>query len=194
MRLARTVGLAVGGGRDYVVRPRLVVVVFVVPFVVLFVVVFVVVGLLAGCGGGGDGSVAVGKPVPAISASAIGGGPVSLSSFRGRWVVVNFFATWCEPCRKEYPQLARFAGQEAGRAQVLGVVFEDPGGHPLQFHRSEGGTWPIITDPQGKIASRYEVTALPQSFVINPQGVLAARIFGGVTVAKLDNVLAGRPS
>jgi peroxiredoxin len=149
-------------------------------------------GLLAGCGGSGGGSVAVGKPVPPISASALSGGPVSLSSFRGRWVVVNFFATWCEPCKKEYPELVRFAGQQAARAQVLGVVFEDPAGKPLQFHRNEGGTWPIIADPQGQIAGHYDVSALPQSFVVNPQGDLAARLFGGVTVAKLNDVMAGR--
>jgi thiol-disulfide isomerase/thioredoxin len=108
-------------------------------------------------------------------------------------VVVNFFATWCEPCRKEYPQLVRFASEDAARAAVVGVVFEDPAGKPLAFHRGQGANWPIIGDPQGKIASKYEVTALPQSFVVNPRGDLAARIFGGVSVAKLEDVMAGRP-
>jgi peroxiredoxin len=158
-----------------------------------FLAVDLVVGLTAGgCAGGGSGAVAVGKPVPSINTSTLGGGQMSLSSFRGRWVVINFFATWCEPCKKEYPQLVRFAEQEGDRAQVLGVVFEDPGGNPLAFHRKEGGSWPIVADPQGKIAGRYEVSALPQSFVINPGGALAARIFGGVTVDKLGTVLAGR--
>jgi cytochrome c biogenesis protein CcmG, thiol:disulfide interchange protein DsbE len=160
----------------------------------LVLVLGVVPGVLsAGCGGGGASAVAVGKPVPPISATAIQGGHVSLSSFRGRWVVVNFFATWCEPCRKEYPQLVRFASQDGGRAGVVGVVFEDPAGKPLAFHRGQGASWPIVGDPQGKIASRYEVNALPQSFVVDPRGDLAARIFGGVTVAKLEDVMAGRP-
>jgi cytochrome c biogenesis protein CcmG/thiol:disulfide interchange protein DsbE len=160
----------------------------------VWVVVCLAGSLVVACGGGGSSAVAVGKPVPAISASAIQGGPVSLASFRGRWVVVNFFATWCDPCRKEYPQLVRFASQDQGRAAVVGVVFEDPAGQPLAFHRGQGASWPIIGDPQGKIASQYSVAALPQSFVINPAGDLAARLFGGVTVAKLEDVMAGRPA
>jgi cytochrome c biogenesis protein CcmG/thiol:disulfide interchange protein DsbE len=148
---------------------------------------------LAGCGAGtGAGNVAVGKPVPDIARTAIGGGaPVSLHALRGRWVVVNFFATWCEPCREEYPQLVRFAAQQKGAVQLIGVVYVDRSADALRFHRSEGGTWPIVADPSARIAGHYQVSALPQSFVVDPSGNLAARVFGGVTVAKLDQAVAG---
>jgi cytochrome c biogenesis protein CcmG/thiol:disulfide interchange protein DsbE len=135
----------------------------------------------------------IGRPVPDISATAIGGGPISLRSLKGRWVVVNFFATWCDPCKNEYPQLVRFAEQHTATAQVLGVVYEDRSADALRFHRAEGGTWPIVADPSAQIASRYLVSALPQSFVIDPRGDLVAHIFGGVTVAKLDQAIAGKP-
>jgi cytochrome c biogenesis protein CcmG/thiol:disulfide interchange protein DsbE len=152
-----------------------------------------VAAVTAGCASSSAATVAVGKPVPEIAAKAISGGGVSLSSYRGRWVVVNFFATWCDPCKKEYPELVRFAAQQGTSAQVVGVVFEDPGGNPLKFHRDEGGTWPIVADPSGAIAIHYEVSALPQSFVVNPEGKLVARIFGGVTATKLEAMVAGRP-
>jgi cytochrome c biogenesis protein CcmG/thiol:disulfide interchange protein DsbE len=146
--------------------------------------------VLGGCGTGSTG-VAVGRPVPPIEQAAIGGGPVSVPALRGRWVVVNFFATWCEPCQEEYPQLVRFAAQHKAAVQLVGVVYEDSSSDALKFHRSEGGTWPIVADPTARIASRYQVSALPQSFVVDPRGNLAARIFGGVTVDKLDHAMSG---
>jgi cytochrome c biogenesis protein CcmG, thiol:disulfide interchange protein DsbE len=135
----------------------------------------------------------IGRPVPDISATAISGGPISLRALKGRWVVVNFFATWCDPCKSEYPQLVRFADEHAATAQVVGVVYEDRSADALRFHRAEGGTWPIVADPSARIAARYLVSALPQSFVIDPRGDLVAHIFGGVTVAKLDQAIAGKP-
>jgi cytochrome c biogenesis protein CcmG/thiol:disulfide interchange protein DsbE len=149
---------------------------------------------VAACGAATGARVgSVGRPVPDISGTAIGGGPISLRALKGRWVVVNFFATWCDPCKSEYPQLVRFADQHAATAQVLGVVYEDRSADALRFHRAEGGTWPIVADPSAQIAGRYLVSALPQSFVIDPRGDLVAHIFGGVTVAKLDQAIAGKP-
>jgi cytochrome c biogenesis protein CcmG/thiol:disulfide interchange protein DsbE len=151
--------------------------------------------VLAGCGAGaGSVSVGVGRPVPDIAQPAIGGAPVSLRALRGHWVVVNFFATWCEPCQQEYPQLVKFTAQQKGAVQLLGVVYEDRTADALRFHRAEGGTWPIVADPSAHISTRYQVSALPQSFVVDPNGTLAARIFGGVTVAKLDQAIAGAPA
>jgi cytochrome c biogenesis protein CcmG/thiol:disulfide interchange protein DsbE len=154
----------------------------------------VVAAVLAGCGTGST-AVSVGKPVPPIEQAAIGGGTdVSLRALRGRFVVVNFFATWCEPCQEEYPQLVRFAAQQKAAVQLVGVVYEDSSSDALKFHRSEGATWPIVADPTARIAGRYQVSALPQSFVVDPRGNLAARIFGGVTVDKLDHAVSGSGS
>jgi cytochrome c biogenesis protein CcmG/thiol:disulfide interchange protein DsbE len=156
----------------------------------------VVVALALTVGACGTGDTAqvgsIGRPVPDISATAIGGGPISLRAFNGRWVVINFFATWCDPCKAEYPQLVRFADQHPATVQVVGVVYEDRSADALRFHRAEGGTWPIVADPSARIAGRYLVSALPQSFVIDRRGDLVAHIFGGVTVAKLDQAIAGK--
>jgi cytochrome c biogenesis protein CcmG, thiol:disulfide interchange protein DsbE len=152
-------------------------------------VLVVAVGLGA-CGAGSGGVVAAGHPVPDISATAIDGPAVSLHALRGRWVVVNFFATWCDPCKTEYPQLVRFAKEHLGTAQVVGVVYEDRNADALRFHTAEGGTWPIVADPSARIANRYRVSALPQSFVVDPEGDLVAHIYGGVTVANLDEAVA----
>jgi len=150
--------------------------------------------MLGGCATGSSTRVGgVGHPVPDIAGGAIGGGTFSLRALKGHWVVVNFFATWCDPCKNEYPQLVRFAAQHRGTAQVVGVVYEDRSADALRFHRTEGGTWPIVADPSARIADRYLVSALPQSFVIDPRGDLAAHIFGGVTVAKLDQALGDKP-
>jgi cytochrome c biogenesis protein CcmG, thiol:disulfide interchange protein DsbE len=154
----------------------------------------VVVALtLAGCGAGSSGVIATGRPVPEISAVALDGPAVSLHALRGRWVVVNFFATWCDPCKAEYPQLVRFANEHKETAQIVGVVYEDRNADAMRFHRNQGGTWPIVADPSAHIASRYRVSALPQSFVIDPQGDLVAHVFGGVTVTNLDTAITAGP-
>jgi cytochrome c biogenesis protein CcmG, thiol:disulfide interchange protein DsbE len=145
---------------------------------------------LGACGGGSATVATVGHPVPDIAAQAIDGPATSLHALRGRWVVVNFFATWCEPCKTEYPQLVRFAKEHEGTAQVVGVVYEDRNADALRFHTAEGGTWPIVADPRARIANRYRVSALPQSFVVDPKGNLVAHIYGGVTVANLDEAVA----
>lgn len=159
----------------------------------LLAAAIVVALTLAGCGAGSSGVISTGHPVPEISATALDGPAVSLHALRGRWVVVNFFATWCDPCKAEYPQLVRFANEHTGTAQVVGVVYEDRNADAVRFHRAEGGTWPIVADPSAHIASRYRVSALPQSFVIDPQGDLVAHIFGGVTVANLDKAMTAAP-
>jgi cytochrome c biogenesis protein CcmG/thiol:disulfide interchange protein DsbE len=131
-----------------------------------------------------------GYPAPAWSGTALNGTQLTSSAERGHWVVLNFFATWCGPCKVETPQLVRFAAtNQTSKVQVIGVVHSDSDAAVRAFVASHGVTWPLLPDADDDISAAYRVTALPQSFVIRPDGVLAARVFGGVTAAGLDKLV-----
>jgi thiol-disulfide isomerase/thioredoxin len=105
-------------------------------------------------------------------------------------VVLNFFATWCGPCKAETPQLVRFAATHStSQVQVVGVVFSDSAGDARAFVKSHGVTWPLLTDPDDNIGSAYGVRGLPESFVIRPDGTLAGTVYGGVTLGGLDKMV-----
>ena len=134
----------------------------------------------------------VGKPAPAIEAETVHGGRASLEELRGRWVVVNFFATWCVPCRQEHDDLVRFSEAHAGLgdASVLGVVYNDAAQAVREFLEREGGNWAMLTDPKGRIALDYGVAGVPESFLISPDGVVVAKLLGGVRTIDLEQLLA----
>lgn len=133
----------------------------------------------------------VGKPAPAIVGTTVDGTPASLADFKGKWVVVNFFATWCVPCRVEHPELIRFsqAHEATGDAAVLGVVYSDNAQAVREFRDKEGGGWPMLADPKGRVALDYGVAGIPESFLISPDGVVVAKIVGGVRASGLDDLL-----
>ena len=133
----------------------------------------------------------VGKPAPAIEGTTVDGQQASLASLEGKWVVVNFFATWCVPCRQEHPELIRFVQghQAAGDATVLAVVYSDNTQAVREFRDKEGGGWPMLTDPKGRIALDYGVAGIPESFLVSPDGVVVAKLLGGVRAADLDELL-----
>ncbi len=139
-----------------------------------------------------EASPLVGKPAPAIVAPSLSGATVSLAAYRGRYVVVNFFASWCPPCQQETPQLLEFVVQHPGARSptVLGVVFSDSASNAEGFARSNGVKWPIVTDPGGQVALAYGVSDPPASFLVAPDGRVVAEIVGGVTSQGLDQLLA----
>jgi cytochrome c biogenesis protein CcmG/thiol:disulfide interchange protein DsbE len=134
----------------------------------------------------------LGKPAPAAESTTIDGEAVKLSDLEGKWVVVNFFATWCVPCRIEHSELVKFheAHQAAGDAAVIGVVFSDSSQAVKEFRKDEGGTWPMLTDPGGSIALHFGVSGVPESFLVDPDGIVRSRILGGVRAVDLDRLLA----
>jgi cytochrome c biogenesis protein CcmG/thiol:disulfide interchange protein DsbE len=138
-----------------------------------------------------EASPLLGKPAPEIVAPSLSGARISLASYRGRFVVVNFFASWCPPCQQETPQLLEFVGQQSQEhAAVLGVVFADSTSNVERFARSNGVTWPVVTDPGGQVALAYGVFDPPASFLVAPDGRVVAEVVGGVTAQGLDQLLA----
>ena len=130
----------------------------------------------------------VGHPAPALSGTTVAGAPFDLSSLHGRWVVVNFFASWCPPCQQEEPDLVAFAYRHRGVAGValVGVAYDDAAGSARRFLSSSGATWPALADPGGTMAVDFGVRAPPETFLVSPDGVVAAHLDGPVTASGLE--------
>lgn len=133
----------------------------------------------------------IGRLAPSVAGETLDGGSYDLAELRGRWVVVNFFATWCVPCRIEHPELVDFHQRHAalGDAAVVSVLFDDAPDVAREFFAAEGGEWPVVTDPDGAIGVAYGVARVPESFLVAPDGTVVERLVGGVTAAQLDDLL-----
>ena len=120
-----------------------------------------------------------------------GRGDRTLASFRGRAVVLNFWASWCTPCRQEAPLLERAQQRLAAHGgTVLGVTYRDTTSDAQAFMRRFGLTYPSVRDIDGKLAESYGTRALPETFVIDRQGRVRAISRGVVSQRFLDAALA----
>lgn len=132
----------------------------------------------------------LGKAVPEVRGTTLDGATVDVDRLRGKWVVVNFFATWCVPCIQEHPELVRFveAHRATGDAEVVSVAFSDTEPALRAFFEQRGGDWPVIVGDTGATAIAFGVTGVPESYVVDPTGRVVAK-FEGVTRAELDRVI-----
>ena len=133
----------------------------------------------------------LGKQVPNVRATTIDGSQFDLNDELGEWVVVNFFATWCVPCRTEHPELASwFERHEAiGDATVVAVVYDDDTSAVRRFRDEAGGDWPMLVDRNGAIAVDFGVAGVPESYLISPEGVIVSKIVGGIFDSELEELL-----
>jgi cytochrome c biogenesis protein CcmG/thiol:disulfide interchange protein DsbE len=134
----------------------------------------------------------LGKPAPAVEGQNLDGGTYDLGDSQGRWVVVNFFATWCQACVKEHPELRAFAAEHAqlGDAEVVSVVFQDDRSTVEEFFEENGGDWPVVLDERTRIGLDYGVTGIPESYLVDPNGIVRVKLIGGVTRGGLNKQLA----
>jgi cytochrome c biogenesis protein CcmG/thiol:disulfide interchange protein DsbE len=135
---------------------------------------------------------AVGQPAPPVVGSTIEGKAFDLSQYRGHPVVVNFWASWCVPCRDEFPVFEdrlSTLGPKDGLV-MLGVLYEDQPSLATRFVQQFGATWPTVTDPDGTLAKAYRVVAPPQTYFIDKDGVLRGYQIGEVRPEDFDTQYA----
>jgi peroxiredoxin len=148
-------------------------------------------------GNGTIATVSVGdrRAAPAVSGTTLEGKPLDLSAYRGQVVVLNFWASWCPPCRAEAEDLERvYRDTRSLGVQFVGVnIKDDSRSQALTFQRSHDVTYPSLFDQPGSIALLFRDSlppqAIPSTLVIDRQGRLAARGLGGLTTAELEPVV-----
>lgn len=151
----------------------------------------------AGCGASGPtpvpgespivvgGSPLLRKPAPPIELKDLSGQTVSLASYAGRPVVVNFWASWCIPCRDEFPVFvaAREAHADAG-LEILGVVYKDNAENAQRFADDQGAKWPLLEDPGEAVYKAYTgFGGVPMTVFIDPAGVVQGVSYGPLSEA-----------
>lgn len=115
---------------------------------------------------------AVGYPAPDFTLTALDGETYTLSELRGTPVVLNFWATWCDPCRREMPALQATAEQYAGRALILGVDQGEPEHIVAPFVEEYGVTFPILMDTNLAVGNLYNLRGMPTTYFIDAGGVI----------------------
>ncbi len=161
-------------------------------------VIVLVTGALAFAFGSMPGSTVVGahplvgRPAPDFTLATLDGRQVSLADYRGRPVIVNFWASYCEPCKIEFPlfRTARERHADAG-LEILGVIKDDDDlGAARAFADSQGATWPLLPDAGGRTVDAYRTAAVPLTFYVDRAGIVRAVSYGPPPSGVLDDHLA----
>jgi cytochrome c biogenesis protein CcmG, thiol:disulfide interchange protein DsbE len=154
-----------------------------------FLAVCAVIGLLGfGLLSKGEAKIAVGEPVPDRELPVLGGpGNGSIADYRGRWVLVNLWASWCVPCRQEAPELDRFAQRYRKRdVVVVGINVQDNSDDALAFLRDYEVAYPQLRSVGDERSAAFGSTGVPENFLVDPRGRLALIWRGPVDQAFLE--------
>ena len=120
------------------------------------------------------------SPAPVITVNSLNAKPLNLSDLRGKVVLLNFWATWCPPCREEIPSMMKLNSAMAGKPFQMVAVSIDEGGRPEieAFFKNSGFSLPAYTDPDNRAAKAYGITGVPETFVIDKSGILIKKVIG----------------
>lgn len=138
----------------------------------------------------------VGRAAPPLKGTTLDGATYDIDAQRGRFVLVNFFASWCQPCIIEHPELRRLAeGQEKrDDLSIVSVAFQDNDESIRRFFDRNGGDWPVLSSNQdpskGSSVLEYGVFKLPETYLISPSGQVIYKFIGGVTADQVEAVIA----
>jgi cytochrome c biogenesis protein CcmG/thiol:disulfide interchange protein DsbE len=138
--------------------------------------------VLTACGGSEAARLA---PTFSVEEVRTGRPAVALKALTGTPVVLNFFAAWCVPCRKELPLLQRVSQEEGDRVAFVGVDVKDSRTRATDLLEETGVTYPAGYDPQGAVANGFRVQAMPTTFFIRADGHIADQVFGELSAGRL---------
>ncbi len=130
-----------------------------------------------------------GSPAMDFRLRTLDGTDLGLEDFRGKAVLLNFWATWCGPCTLEMPIFNRYAQDFKDDLTVLGVNMQESTSVVQEFIHSNGIQYPILLDEQAEVARRYQVTGLPTTYVIDQHGMILAVHVGYMSEAQLVDYL-----
>ena len=159
--------------------------------VVVVLVGAVIAGILLTSGGKKAGSAAGGEVAPNFTLPNIQDGKdsISLSSYKGTPVLVNFLATWCVPCKDEMPLLEAAHKKWGSKVQFIGIDRQDYKPDALAFAQRTHVTYPLVSDPNATLDGAYRLRGMPTSVFIDRDGRIVERVTGPVTKAQLDDTL-----
>ena len=128
-------------------------------------------------------SVLLDQPAPPLSGPTLDGGSLDLQDYRGDVVLVNVWASWCVPCRREYPVLEQASRELTPHGlQVIGINTQDTSEDAVAFLDELGGAnFPSVVDPDGRIAVEWGTFGIPETFVVDREGRLRSRVIGEIT-------------
>jgi peroxiredoxin len=133
---------------------------------------------------------AANRPAPDFTLTDLNGNRVSLSQFLGQPVVINFWATWCPPCRVEIPHFVEAYEREQGQVVFLAISVDEPESVVRDFVEEQGMPFIILLDDGGKVAATYRVNAIPVTFFIGRDGEITARYVGQMSPSKIEDGLS----
>ncbi len=152
--------------------------------------------LLAACSSGaattgGPAVKEVSGPMPELSGPTLQGGTLSPQDYAGRVVVVNFWATWCGPCRQEQPVLTEVQAKQGPEgAAFVGVNFRDDAAAARAYLDSFDVAYPSLSDDSGQIAYRFGVPYLPSTIIVDAAGEMRSRVVGAIDGPTLERLIA----
>lgn len=157
-----------------------------------FAVLAVVMALRLGKPTGFEARGLQGKPVPNLDLPLLSGGTVHLGNMRGQAVLVNFFNSWCIPCREEEPSLEAFYSRHAGEHDfaMFGIIRDDTDKAVRSWVKDHDVRWPVVSDPGGQASVDFGTTGQPETYAISPDGIVVGRILGRASLDDLEQLLA----
>lgn len=148
---------------------------------IIFAVLILLTVAVVGCSRQEE-PVVEGKVAPDFTLKDLAGRQVRLSDFRGKVVFLNFWATWCPPCREEIPSMVRLNRIMDGKPfQMLAVSIDEGGKDAVDnFVKNSGTVLPALLDTNQSISKRYGTTGVPETFILDKKGVIVKKVVGGM--------------